>query len=309
MGTASIIITTHNRPHVLPRAVESARESGKDIEIVVVDDASSDQTAEICKSLSNINYVRVERNQGVAGARNIGLVASSGEFVSFLDDDDTRMPGSLDHQLGILKSEPQAGLIYGQAFYGDQEGNPTDRFYPADCPQGDLFWKLLCRNFIPCGSAVFRRSCLSRVGLLDDSIAGLDDWDLWVRIGEIYPIMALGVPVITWRRSTPSSGQGTSNAAQMVSLSVRQFHRWMKLPRAESASRHTKRSLWHAFSENMAEHLIWESARALRSGQVGPAVKSLATLPRLHPLTIVDIAKHRAFAKLPKKTLGIVSAA
>ena len=309
MATASIIITTHNRPHLLPRAVKSARESGKDVEIVVVDDASSDKTAEVCKSLSNINYVRVERNQGVAGARNIGLVASSGEYLNFLDDDDTRMPGSLDQQLGILESETQAGLIYGQAFYGDQEGNPTDRFYPAECPQGDLFWQLLCRNFIPSGAAVFRRSCLSRVGLLDDSIAGLDDWDLWVRIAEVYPIVALEVPVITWRRSSPASGQGTSNAAQMVSLSVLQFRRWMNLPRAQATSRHTKRSLWHAFSENMAEHLIWESARALRSAQVGQALKSLATLPRLYPLTIIDIAKHRAFAKSSRKTLGIVRVA
>ena len=306
MATVSIIITTHNRPHLLPRAVESARESGKDVEIVVVDDASSDQTAEICRSFSNINYVRVERNQGVAGARNIGLVASSGEYVSFLDDDDWRTPGSLDQQLSILESEPQAGVIYGQAFYGDQEGRPTDRFYPTRCPQGDLFWQLLSRNFIPCGTAVFRRSCLSRVGLLDDSIAGLDDWDLWVRIAESYAILALELPVIIWRRSTPVSGQGTSNAAHMVSLSVRQFGRWMKLPRAQAASRQTKRSLWHAFSEHMAEHLIWESGRAVRSAQVGHALKSLATLPRLHPLAIVDIARHRAFPKSLKKTLGIV---
>lgn len=305
MARASIIVTTHNRPHVFPRAVESARQSGGDVEIVLVDDASSDQTAEICGSLPDINYVRVERNQGVAGARNIGLVASSGEYVSFLDDDDTRTSGSLDQQISLLESEPEAGMIYGQAFYGDQEGNPTDRFYPADCPQGDLFWKLLCRNFIPCGSAVFRRSCLSRVGLLDDSIAGLDDWDLWVRIGELYPIIALELPVITWRRSTPGSGQGTSNAAQIVSRSVRQFHRWMNLPRAESASRQTKRNLWHGFSENMAEHLIWEWARALRSAEMGQAAKSLATLPRLYPLTLIDIARHRAFGKSAKKTMGI----
>ncbi|HEY5883354.1 MAG TPA: glycosyltransferase [Pyrinomonadaceae bacterium] len=309
MATASIIITTYNRPGVLPRAVESARKAGTDVEVVVVDDASSDQTADVCRSLPDIKYVRVERNQGVAGARNIGLVASSGEYVSFLDDDDTRIPGTLDQQITILESETEAGLIYGQAFYGDKDGNPTDRFYPSECPQGDLFWKLLYRNFIPCGSAVFRRSCLSRVGLLDDSIPGLDDWDLWVRIGEIYPIVAVELPVTTWRRSSPGSGQGTSNAGQMVSLSVRQFRRWMKLPRAQAASRQTKRSLWHAFSENMAEHLIWESARALRSAQVGQAMKSLATLPRLHPLTIIDIAKHRSFAKSSKKTLGTVRVA
>ena len=309
MAIVSIIITTHNRPHVLPRAVESARESGNDIEIVVVDDASSDQTAEICKSLSNINYVRVERNQGVAGARNIGLVASSGKYVNFLDDDDTRITRSLDQQILILESEPQAGLIYGQAIYGDQEGNPTGRFYPADCPQGDLFWKLLCRNFIPCGTAVFRRSCLSKVGLLDASIPGLDDWDLWVRIGEIFPIVALELPVITWRRSTPDSGQGTSNAAHMVSQCVGQFRRWMDLPRAQAAPSHIKRSVWHAFSENMAEHLIWESGRALRRAQMGQAVKSLGTLPRLHPLAMIDILKHRALGRASKKTLGIVRVA
>jgi hypothetical protein len=301
---ASIIITTHDRPHLLPRAVQSARASGSNVEIVVVDDASSDQTAQVCQSLSGVNYVRVERNQGVAGARNIGLIASSGEYISFLDDDDTRMADSLHKQIGILETEPQAGLIYGQAIYGDQEGNPTDRSYPADCPHGDLFWKLLCRNFIPCGSAVFRRSCLSRIGLLDDAVPGLDDWDLWVRIGEIYPIIALELPVITWRRSAPGSGQGTSKAAQLVSLNVRQFRQWMKLPRALDASRKTKRILWHGFSENMAEHLLWESARALRCGEIRQAVKSLLTLPRLHPLTMMHIAKHRVFPNSAKETLG-----
>ena len=115
MATASIIITTNNRPHVLPRAVASAHASGKDVEVVVVDDASSDETAEVCKSLSNINYVRVERNQGVAGARNIGLVASSGAYVSFLDDDDTRIAGSLDQQISVLELDSEAGLIYSQA--------------------------------------------------------------------------------------------------------------------------------------------------------------------------------------------------
>lgn len=301
---ASIIITTHDRPHLLPRAVESARASGNNVEIVVVDDASSDETAEVCQSLSGINYVRVERNQGVAGARNIGLVASSGEYVSFLDDDDTRMADSVDRQIDILETDPQAGMIYGQAIYGDQEGNPTDRLYPVDCPKGDLFWKLLCRNFIPCGSAVFRRSCLSRVGLLDAAIPGLDDWDLWVRIAELHPVLAVELPVMTWRRSAPGSRQGTSKAAQLVSLSVQQFPKWMKLPRGRDASRRTKRNLWHGFSENMAEHLLWESARALRCGEVGEALKSLMTLPRLHPLTMMDIAKHRVFPNSTKETPG-----
>ena len=60
----------------------------------------------------------------MAGARNIGLVASRGEYLSFLDDDDTRLPDSLDAQIEALERNPQAGLIYGRAIWGDQEGTP-----------------------------------------------------------------------------------------------------------------------------------------------------------------------------------------
>jgi glycosyltransferase involved in cell wall biosynthesis len=291
---ASIIITTHNRPHLLPRAVASARAAGSDVEIVVVDDASSDETAEVCQNLSGINYVRVERNQRVAGARNIGMVASHGEYLSFLDDDDTRLADSLDAQIETLDREPQAGLIYGRAIFANQDGAPGTQSYPDECPAGDVFWKLLSRNFIPCGSTLFRRSCLTRVGLLDDSIPGLDDWDLWIRIAEIYPVASTDTPVATWKRSTPASGQGTSNAADLVSMSVQKFRNsWMKLPRASAATSKTRRDAWRRFSENMAEHLIWESARAFGCGELRRPLRNLSILPWLDPLTIVRIAEHR----------------
>lgn len=304
MPLASIIITTHNRPELLPRAVNSAQAAGKNVEVVVVDDASSDETAAVCNKLSGINYVRVEANQGVAGARNIGLVASRGEYLSFLDDDDARLPGSLDAQIESLHREPQAGLIYGRAIYGTQEGLPGKRSYPKECPAGDIFWKLLTRNFIPCGSAVFRRSCLTRVGLLDDAVSGLDDWDLWVRIAEVYPILSAEAPVIVWRRSAPNSGQGTSRAAQLVSQSIGQFrHDWMKLPRARSAVGKQRRSAWREFSVNMTEHLIWESGRALRCGESRQALRNLALLPRLSPLTLMRIARHRVL-RVPRAGLS-----
>ena len=302
---ASIIITTRNRPHLVPRAVKSAQASASNVEVVVVDDASSDETAEVCRGLSGINYVRVEHNQRVAGARNIGLIASRGEYLSFLDDDDTRLADSLDAQIEALEREPQAGLIYGRAILGNQEGLPGNRSYPAACPAGDVFWHLLSRNFIPCGSAVFRRSCLARVGLLDTSIPGLDDWDLWVRIAETYPVLSAETPSIVWRRSTPVSAQGTSDAAGLVSRSVQKFrHSWMNLPRAAGAARETRRTVWREFSEHMAEHLIWESARALRFGELRQPLRSLAIIPRLHPLALMHIAKHRVFrvprARLPE---------
>ena len=294
MPRSSIIIATHSRPRLLPRAVESARAAGVDVEVIVIDDASADETADVCRALEGIKYLRVERNQRVAGARNIGLVASRGEYVSFLDDDDTRLPGSLDSQIELLARNPDAALIYGQALYADQEGQVSDELYPLECPQGDVFWQLLTQNFIPCGSAVFRRSAIVSLGLLDDAIPGLDDWDLWIRIAELYPVVAVTEPVVTWRRSNVRSAQGTSDAAAIVSQSIRKFKMdWMKLPRVAAASRELKRATWRQFSENILEHALWQSARAIASGKPLQPLKNLMVAPQLDPSAIVRIAKHR----------------
>jgi hypothetical protein len=284
MAGVSVIIPTHDRPRLLPQAVASARAAGTDVEVVVVDDASTDETAAVCRRLEGIRYVRLERNLRVAGARNAGLRASDREYVSFLDDDDRRLPKSLDLQLAALEARPEAAMVYGQALLADQRGAPTGRLYPADCPQGDIFWQLVGRNFIPCGSAVFRRSCLERVGLLDEGAPGLDDWDLWIRVAELYAVIAVAQPVVVWRQSTPASGQGSSQAAALVALSRRKFlEGWMKLPRAQGAPRAVRREARRRFSVNMANHLVWEAARALGCGQLAQAVRNLSAAVRLFP--------------------------
>jgi glycosyltransferase involved in cell wall biosynthesis len=289
MPKVSIIITTHNRPHLLPRAIESARASGSEVEVLVVDDESSDETAAVCQNVSGINYVRVERNQGVAGARNIGLAASHAEYVSFLDDDDQRLPNSIDQQIKILEGKPEAALIYGQAIPEDPTGarHPA---YPADCPQGDILWDLLTRNFIPCGSAVFRRACLSRVGLLDDSIPGIDDWDLWIRIAEIFSIAAIETPVMIWRQPTRTSGQGSSCTVDLIEQGRRRFRSyWLKLARVASAPQPRRREAWRSFSNNVSEHLAWETFSALGKFEFPHAGKSALTALRLHPAALLSM--------------------
>lgn len=294
MTLVSLIITTHQRPHFLRRAIKSARRAGSNIEIVVVDDASSDETAEACADFDDIRYVRAERNQRVAGARNLGILASSGEYLAFLDDDDIRLPTSLDAQLELLASHPEAGLVYGQALIGDQWGTLTGSSYPARCPQGDVLWELLSRNFIPSGTAVFRRSCIFKVGLFDERIPGLDDWDLWIRIAELYSVVALERPVMIWRQSTPFSGQGTSRAAELAALSTNQFlQRWMRLPRAVEAAQADRRRVWHEFSRHMASHLFWQSVRAAGLGGYGRAIKNLIALLRWHPVGACRLACDR----------------
>jgi glycosyltransferase involved in cell wall biosynthesis len=291
MPTVSVIVTSHNRPRLLAAAIESARAAGKDVEVVVVDDASTDETADTCRKFSDVRYVRVERNQRVAGARNIGILNSSGEFITFLDDDDRRIPGSLDLQSEALAASPTAGLIYAQSLVVDQRGVPTCDYNPKHAPHGDVFRELLCRNFIPCGTALFRRSCLFRVGLLDQSVPGIDDWDLWIRISAHYDVVALEKPVLLWRRSTPASRQGTSYANTLVAMSTRRFHeKWLKLrPRVE-VSVEMRREAWRRFSKLMAGHLLLETARALRYGRFLRAQKNMIAALRLHPWGSIRVA-------------------
>ena len=88
MSTVTVVITTYNRAQFLQRAIQSALQAGSDLEVVVVDDCSTDDTPEVCAKLSNIRYVRLSANHGLAHARNVGIAESSSEFIAFLDDDD-----------------------------------------------------------------------------------------------------------------------------------------------------------------------------------------------------------------------------
>src|SRR5688572_7030615 len=211
MPQVSIIIPTRNRCESLLRAIESARRAASNVEVVVVDDASEDRTPEVCRGLADVRYIRVARRLGVGGARNVGIIASTSEYISFLDDDDLRLPGTVDAQIHLLADRPEAGMVYGRTLYGDQECQPKGGFYPDECPQGDVFWQLLRSNFVPCATVVFRRTCLLRVGMLDEAVPGIEDWDLWIRIAELYPVLAFEQPVAIWRQPTPTSTQFTSH--------------------------------------------------------------------------------------------------
>lgn len=289
MRKFSIIITTHNRPRLLARAVASARLAGRDPEIVIVDDGSTDETSEVCRSLQGVRSIRTERRLGVAGARNIGITESSGEFICFLDDDDERLPGSIDVQLNRLEAEPSAGLVYGQALIVN-DGSLLDQHssYPDHFPHGDCFWQLLEQNFMPCGSVVFRRSSLTRVGPLDETIPGIDDWDLWIRIAERFKVVAVEQPVYAWQRSAPGSGQGSSSGALMVRMAVRQFRdHWMSLDRSKHATPTMRHDAWRAFSAGMARHLVWEAVRAQRTLQARHAAENIYTGLRLLPIAML----------------------
>jgi glycosyltransferase involved in cell wall biosynthesis len=200
---------------------------------VVVDDGSTDETRTVCASFRDIVTVRLEERRGVGYARAAGIAASSGAYISFLDDDDARLPGSIDRQLAILERSPEAALVYGQVHRATQDLSVNGRDpLPELCPSGDVFWTLMGMNFIPSCSVVVRRSAVESVGGLFHEAAPADDWDLWLRIAERYPIAVLPEPVSIYREPTLWSKQGSSRLADgLLGADLRVLERCATLPR------------------------------------------------------------------------------
>ena len=303
MAKVSVIIPTYDRPQLLPRAIDSARAAGTDIEIIVVDDASSDETAAVCRSIPDIKHVRVERNQGVAGARNLGLLASTGKYIAFLDDDDLRLPGSLDVQVEALEANPAAGFVCGAMIMADQAYQPTGEIIHPRHAGGDAFWELLELDFpvMPLCTLI-RKECFLRVGLLNLQVSSIDDWDIFTRIAELYPVIVLKTTVGIYRQPTPGSGQGSSARAAQLRRATRHQLELLRLPRAAAASTSERRQARRRTIGRVSENLIWTAAKVyLPRRKFRPAYTNLTVALRIDPLSFV---RPDSYLKLVKNLLG-----
>ena len=297
MSKVSVIIPTHSRPHLLPRAVESARAAGTDVEVIVVDDASTDRTAQVCRELPGIKYVRVDRNQGVAGARNLGLMHAEGEYIAFLDDDDLRLPGSLDLQAQHLDSHPEVGFVCGAMVMADQDYRLTGE---TVCPRvsGDVFFPLMELDFPIMGLAVLvRKECFVRVGVFHRKVDGIDDWDMFLRIAELYEVIVDPEPVGIYRQPTVRSAQGSSaRAAQLLRLAKHQ-KKLMKLPRVAERSWWQRQGIRYRTKNRIADHLLWSALQLLPKREFGPAYANLLVALRLAPWRPLQLRGYKRLAE------------
>jgi len=302
MPRASIIIPTFNRPDLLPRAVDSARVAGTDVEIIVVDDASVDNTSAICKKITGIKYIRLETNLGVAGARNAGILASRADYIAFLDDDDLRLPGSIDLQSSVLDANNDVGFVCGAMLMANQDYSLNGQSFVPPVGKGDRFWELLELDFpvMPL-SVLIRKECFARVGLLNARLRGIDDWDILVRIAELYPVMVLEDPVGIYRYPTPASGQGSSSQASQLSKALVHQRQLFHLPRVKSATSSQRKNVRRRTVNRVADTLLWNAPQLLRAKEFMSAGTNIFTALRLNPLRAI---RPRALRKLEQILVG-----
>lgn len=187
-GLVSVVLPTRDRPDSVQRAVESAlAQSVRDLELIIVDDGSTDDTSDVLARLAGgdprIRVCRLERRVGAAAARNHGIERACGEYVAFIDDDAQWRPNKLDCQLRLLGAAPDAALAYCPFVYVDPDG--AERIVGSRAAVGGRARKALLReNFIDTSCVLIRREPLLEAGGFDERLPRLQDWDLWLRLAE-----------------------------------------------------------------------------------------------------------------------------
>ncbi|MEJ2611197.1 MAG: glycosyltransferase [Candidatus Thiodiazotropha sp.] len=193
MRSVSVIIPAYNVGVYLEETLDSVlAQTFKDMEVIIVDDGSTDNTVQIAQKYADAHPGQVkliqQQNNGPAAARNTGIQSSDSTYIAFLDSDDLWVPGKLASQMEFFKSQPpEVGLIFSRIARFDNEGlwKAGDSRGPVN-HSGDFYKSLLKGNCITTQTVVVKRSCFDRVGLFDTSPDIIEDYDMWLRIAMEY---------------------------------------------------------------------------------------------------------------------------
>ncbi len=194
----SIIIPTYNRANLIRRSINSIlNQKYQNFEIIVVDDGSTDNTMEIVGNFNEdkIKYYKHKINKGAAAAMNTGIEYCRGDFIAFQGSDDLWLPEKLEKEMKIFKkSNKNVGVVYSGYFYirnNKKKIVPSSEIKKKD---GYIQNELLNGNFVS-GLSVIRKICFQKVGLFDENLPNLEDWELYIRISKYFCFQFVDEPL------------------------------------------------------------------------------------------------------------------
>jgi glycosyltransferase involved in cell wall biosynthesis len=204
------------------RAVQSIlSQSYRNYELIIVDDASTDNTCEVVKTFTDgrISFLQHELPCGASAARNSALRVCRGQYIAFMDDDDEWFSTKLEKQMMVFsKAPPEVGVVY-TAFR--QINNGSESHAPLkNIPEkeGDVHAALLEGNFITLPSVIIRKECLEVVGLFDEQMPRLQDWDLFIRLSKKYHFIFIDEPLLIVHHSRDSISADDTALAEAMEL-------------------------------------------------------------------------------------------
>ncbi|GAB1724650.1 MAG: glycosyltransferase [Nitrospira sp. CR1.1] len=203
----SIVIPTYNRAPLLKKAIASAlaqEQTGDlfDLEIIIVDDCSSEDLRPIATAFPSVQYIRLSQNRGAAGARNVGIKQATGKYVALLDDDDEFLTHKLLVQVPVLEANPDVGVVYGQSVVTGSDVPLL--LWPEWAPSGQVFEQFLIRtdDFLHPPTWLVRRELFEAAGWFNEQHRTMEHYDMALRLAALTPWTFLtGGPVARGRFS------------------------------------------------------------------------------------------------------------
>ncbi len=195
----SVVIPTYNRAEMLVQAVDSVlAQDYPNFELIIIDDGSSDHTAQLLKNYSQRLCYHYQSRQGVSAARNRGTRLAKGKYICFLDSDDLWQPKKLSRQAAFMEAHPQFPLCSTDEIWLRKgvRVNPCKQHRKYS---GWIFERCLPLCIISPSSAMLRREFLIQIGGFDRALPVCEDYDLWLRISKDYPIQFIPELLMTKR--------------------------------------------------------------------------------------------------------------
>jgi glycosyltransferase involved in cell wall biosynthesis len=213
----SVVIPTYNYAHFLGDAIESAlAQAYKNIEVIVVDDGSSDNTSDVVKKYEGAVRYIYQNNRGLSAARNTGIRESRGQYIAFLDADDIWMPEKISEQLKLFEGQNNIGAVSCRFYEMNERMIVLAESKHKDYPPKVLKEKLMLSNAVSGGSSiVVKKECFDLVGLFDEKLSAAEDWDMWLRISTKFNIRIVEKPLLKVRVGNYSMSS-SENAQKML---------------------------------------------------------------------------------------------
>ena len=184
----TVLMSVYNGERYLREAIDSIlNQIFKDFEFLIINDGSTDGTAEILQSYHDprIKIINNEKNMGLTKSLNKGLRIAKGEYIARQDADDVSLPQRLEKEVAFLDQNKKVGLVCTNYVRINEKGKVLHRI-KCLTEDEELKEKLLETNLFPHGLVMFRAECIEKVGLYREEFKSAQDYDLWLRISEVY---------------------------------------------------------------------------------------------------------------------------
>ncbi|WP_052353764.1 glycosyltransferase family 2 protein [Neobacillus jeddahensis] len=227
----SVVIPTYNRADLLPKAVKSVLEQTlQPLEIIIVDDLSTDNTKEVVESFQNekITYVLNSRTKGANGARNTGILMAQGDYIAFQDSDDIWLPTKLEKQMNYINNNQETDMCFCSLKIEN-----FGRVVPKRSVRSEEIHSLLKRGNFISTQTIFIKTAIAKKVLFDENLMRYQDWDFCLRVSESYQVHHLDEVLAVAEVQNDSIGKKVNQAT-----ALKQF--FEKYPELKTANPITK---------------------------------------------------------------------